>query len=438
MSFKARDRDGTLRLAFEASREQRPFSCQVCAGSMSLVQPQLRSRPHFRHHVESNCAWEPETLEHEAAKFAVRAAIGELGLGSADIEARVGKWIADVLWSCGGQRIAFEIQRANYTWAKFEEKLAGYEAEGIIVVYLLIGPLFRVSDKEGNFRLKDIERRLFFGPVESRTYQPNGLRVSVTDRVRVHREPIGRVVGAYLRRSANDESEIIVREPLFYPVAKGRDGWSESSLDEVGAAVHRLKGFLEALHASFIARPGWTLLNGIHFQRLEDALWGYFLQALGMTFTYSCPHPERAGVFTFHGARPTIGWVTGAKGPRIPANFNEVQFKKRPELRGDYLYVGMVTNREVPDEGVLGCYSRSATQPTVDFTHISHDYSGVISGLHDGGIPGGNLGSDIAVQAQNLWMDGEAWLCRGHAIPIGAPLFHIRNRIPGRIPRLDI
>lgn len=228
MAFKAKNQNGETCQSFTTQREKGPFFCQTCRGAMSLVIPKIRTRPHFRHHVESDCAWEPETPEHEAAKIAVCDAINQLGLGIADVEAPVGKWIADVLWTHRGQRIAFEIQRANYPWEKFEEKLKGYAAENVAAVYLLIGPHFFAAADNGRVRLKDIERRLFLGYPERRHYRPPLRSIGTTHCLRVYREPLGRVIGAYLRRRAKAPDDILVREPLFYPTSRRDGGWSDT------------------------------------------------------------------------------------------------------------------------------------------------------------------------------------------------------------------
>ncbi len=404
---------------------------------MSLVLPQIRARPHFRHHVESNCAWEPETPDHEAAKLAVCDAINQLGLGSADVESPVGKWIADVLWTHNGQRIAFEIQRANYTWEKFDEKFSGYTTEGVAVVYLLIGPHFFASADRGKYRLKDVERRLFLGWPEKRSYHPPVRRMGTAHVLRVYREPLGRVIGAYLRKRANAPQEILVREPLFYPVSRRGGGWNDTIVDEAASAVHPLAVFLQQLHATFLRHPDMFYWNGQWFRRREEAVWAYFFEALGLKYSFEDRGAGHAGVFKFGSQHSVTGWVQGAAGPPSTSEeSNEVVFNLKPELRHNYLFVGSVGFGSVGDEGILGCYTRDVKEPVVDFSQYNQVYSGVITGLHDGGIPGGNLGSDISLQAYNLWLDGEARLSRGFPVPLGEPKFYEGDNVPRRFPSL--
>jgi hypothetical protein len=422
---------------FTARRDQGPFFCQSCRDAMSLVLPQIRARPHFRHHVESNCAWEPETPDHEAAKLAVCDAINQLGLGTADVESPVGKWVADVLWTHHGQRIAFEIQRANYTWEKFDEKFTGYAAEGVAVVYLLIGPHFFASADRGRFRLKDVERRLFLGLPEKRTYRPPVQRIGTAHFLRVYREPLGRVVGAYLRKRANAPQEILVREPLFYPVSRRGGGWNDTLADEAAAAVHPLADFLRLLHATFLRHPDMSYWNGQWFRRREEAVWAYFFDALGLKYTFEDRGAGQAGVFHFGGPNSATGWVRGATAPPSTSEeSHEVVLNLKPELRQNYLFVGSVDFGSVGDEAILGCYTRDVKEPVVDFSQHNQVYSGVISGLHDGGVPGGNRASKIALQAYNLWLDGDARLSRGHPVPLGEPKFYEGDNVPRRFPSI--
>jgi hypothetical protein len=423
MGFKARDRNGRNCEAFSTRKEEKPFFCQTCRGEMSLVIPSIRSRPHFRHQVESNCAWEPETPDHEAAKVAVYDAINGLGHGIAELEAPVGKWIADVLWTHHGQRIAFEIQRANYTWEKFDEKFAGYRHEGVAVVYLLIGPSFFQAGPDARFRLKDLERRLFMGEVEERRFAYPGGQSAMADKVRVYPEPIGRVVGGYLRKRVSQPEELLVREPVFHPWPQARGRWSETFSEESGAALNTLPAFLHLLHRAFLERPGTVQWNGNWFGRLEEAVWAYFLTTLGLQYSYSAGQASEAGIFRFAGRHQTIGWVQGAKGPVLAEGTNEVVFDQQPTLKNDFLFVGMVGDEISNDEGILACYTRDTPAPVVDFSQYNQNFAGIVSGLHDGGSAGGNAGTEIAGHAFEIWRDGSAKLARGVGLPLGVPQF---------------
>lgn len=244
MAFKARDSKGGSHHAFSVTREQGPFFCQVCQGAMTLVAPKIRTRPHFRHQVESNCAWEPETPDHENAKLAVCDAINTLGLGQAEVEMPVGKWIADVLWTYRGHRVAFEIQRANYPWAKFNEKLNGYRAESVAVVYLFIGPQF-FRENDGEYRLKDIELRLLSGSEEPRSSPHwNGNTTGLMETRRVYAEYLGLVASAYLRRKPLSRDALMVREPVFYSMHsdgqfRNLDGEKVETITQIATQAQR-------------------------------------------------------------------------------------------------------------------------------------------------------------------------------------------------------
>ena len=429
MSFKARDSSGQARHAFTVARAQGPFSCQVCGGEMAFVDSNIRAK-HFRHRVESNCAWEPETPEHESAKLAVCDAINALGLGTAEVEVPVGQWIADVLWTHGSHRVAFEVQRTNYAWAKFNEKLEGYRELGVAVVYLFIGPQFFRKDDE-DYRLKDIELRLLSGREERRN-KPywHGNRASLMEIHRVRPENLGAVAGAYLRRKRRETDELLVREPVFYPVQTKAGRPSLTRVMEAGKAVTALPVYLRAVHDAFLARTGMIFLDGVWYSRLAEALWGHFFSALGMSYRY---HPDSAGRpahFEFRGRYHLVAWVGTGRRPHVPDDSHELRLAESPTLGRDFLFVGWVSDDHNMDEAVLSCFCRDTPVPVVDFGQFNNNYSGAISGLHDGGAPGGDLGSEIAEQAYDLWLDGEARLARGFRLPLCPPRFEGINGFP--------
>jgi hypothetical protein len=290
MAFKARDQSGSAHHAFQVKRNQGPFFCQVCQGAMSFVDPKVRLRPHFRHRVESNCAWEPETPDHESAKLAVCEAINRLGKGAADVEVPVGPLIADVLWTDGQHRVAFEIQRANYSWAKFTEKFLAYHQQGVAVVYLLIGPDFYQGKVKGGVRLKDVEQRLFLGKAEERAHpqwhnRGNSQTTSFMQLQRIYPEKIGRVVGGYLRRRGADSDVLLVREPIFYRGMTKAGFQSANHALETGTALSTLPEYLQAVHERFLMQPNSVFWNGLWFSRLEEAIWASFFSALGLKYT---------------------------------------------------------------------------------------------------------------------------------------------------------
>ena len=430
MPFKAKDSEGISRHAFQARRTQGPFTCQVCNGEMALVSPQVRSRPHFRHRIESNCAWERETPDHESAKWAVCEEINRLGCGSADIEVPMGDFIADVGWSDGDHKVAFEIQRANYSWEKFNEKLLGYAKKGIGVVYLFIGDQF-YKKTDGCIRLKDIEHRLLAGGAKER-FSPRweNQRASSMEYHRVIPRYSGRTLAAYLRRSATDEGKLLVREPIFTPYITNANWPAVSMVREAGYSLGSLKDYLQQVHNTFLSQPGRFYLNGVWFGDRLEATWGYFFWAVGLDFKYHAQTSDRPAHFIFVGRLKLIAWIRGRKAPPVPDGWSDLILDEEPHYRNDLLFLGGVSDAYTSDEAILACYTSGPAEPVVDISQFNQSYGGVISGLHDGGAPGGNLGSAIGKRAYDLWLDGEAALSRGVSYPLLPPKFLNGNRTP--------
>lgn len=435
MAFKAKDSGGVPRHAFQAHRAHGPFKCQVCAGEMSLVTPNVRSRPHFRHKIESNCAWEPETQDHEAAKWAVCEEINRLGLGRADIEVPLGEFIADVSWSDGNHHVAFEIQRANYTWDKFNQKLLGYADRGIGVVYLFIGDQF-YRKSEGCIRLKDIEHRLLAGGVKER-FSPRweDHKASPMEYHRVIPRHSGRTLAGYLRRSSTDEATLLVREPIFTPYITSANWPAVSMVIEAGYSLGGLNNYLREVHNTFLAQPGRFYFNRIWFRDSLEATWAYFFWAVGLNFTYHSQTSAGAAHFVFAGRHRLIAWIKGRRAPSVPEGCNELILEQEPHYRHELLFLGSLSDAYTSDEAILACYTSGSGKPVVDISQFNQSYGGAISGLHDGGVAGGNLGSAIGKRAYDLWLDGQARLSRGVAYPLLTPKFLNGNRTPCLEPR---
>lgn len=414
-----------------AERTQGPFTCQVCGGEMALVTPQIRSRPHFRHRAESNCAWEPETPDHENAKLAVCDEINRLGIGHADIEVPIGGFVADVLWNAEGQYVAFEIQRANYSWAKFDEKLAGYAEQGIGVVYLFIGEQFYKKTDDGCIRLKDIEHRLMAGKSVKR-FAPRweNNQASAMEYHRVIPRFSGRAVAAYLRRSASDIASLLVREPVFSPYITNAGREASSMVIETGHSVGGLNEYLTEIYRAFLAQAEKFYWNGSWFTHRIEAVWACFFRSVGLDFNYTEQTPITASHFTFEGRLRLTAWVKGRKTPAFPERNNVLVLDETPKYSQNYLFVGIASDEHTSDSAILACYTSGTSGPTVDFSQYNQSYAGMISGLHDGGIPGGNLGEGIAKRAYDLWLDADARLSRGITYPLLQPKFKNINRLP--------
>jgi competence CoiA-like predicted nuclease len=144
----------------ELKDKSQQFTCPFCKGNMSFVDATIRIK-HFRHKVKTDCIYEPETEEHEEAKYLVYKVLRDLGLGKVNLEFPVGKFIADVYLARENKcDIAFEIQATNYSFNKYIEKINYYAFKRLIVVYIFVGDSFYKEIKSNIFSLKEIEKRI--------------------------------------------------------------------------------------------------------------------------------------------------------------------------------------------------------------------------------------------------------------------------------------
>lgn len=426
MPFKAQLPSGEVRHIRECVRADGPFVCRNGCGPMSFVQGAVRRTAHFRHHVTCQCSWEPETADHESAKEAVCAAINRLGLGMADVEVPVGKFTADVLWTSQGQRIAFEVQRANYPWAKFREKIEGYAAEGVATVYLFIGPEFYLGGKKEEFRLKEVEHSFTVGAVEfCEERHPNSTVRYLPEIVRLRRRLPPRTTAAYLRRQKGTRDALLVREPLFYPTFTKDNFPKQSHVWEVGAAVSPLAEYLRSVGHAFFAPQHVPFLWGHRFGSLCDAKWAYFFSRVGLAWDYDCHADDEPGYFSLkspHGRTSLLASRGAGPAQDLPRNDSFLQLNDAPLLAHGFCCVGGLGDSHSWDTAILAVYERVLPR-AIDFSQLNNDYSGVMTGRHDGGSAGGRGGEDFAEEALELWRDGEALLESGHSYPLRYPLF---------------
>lgn len=425
MPFKAKLPGGEIRHIRECTRGDGPFVCQNGCGPMSYVQGEVRRTPHFRHHVGCQCSWEPETADHERAKEAICDAINRLGRGAADVEVRAGKFTADVLWTFNGRRIAFEIQRANYPWAKFREKIDGYAADGIATVYLFIGPDFYRGGSEKEMRLKEVEHSLTVGALElCETRHRFSRSLYTPEIVRLRRRLPARTTAAYLRRKIGTHDILLVREPLFYPSFKKDLLPKQSHVYELGAAVSGLPEYLRAVADAFFAPTTAPFLWGRRFATLADARWAYFFARLGLEWDYESHADDEPGMFTLrsaHGRRILLASL-GAASDQDLGRLNFLQLNDAPSFHQDLCRVGELAHAGAWDTAVLASY-RGGKSAIIDFSQLEKDFSGAMTDAHDGGTPGGRDGQELATEAMELWHDGEALLTTGCSYPLRLPRF---------------
>jgi hypothetical protein len=145
---------------------------------------------------------------------------------------------------------------------------------------------------------------------------------------------------------------------------------------------------------------------------------------------YPRTNPSPGPEFASHVNFTLVAWLERQKRPIMSNKDHELRLANEPTLKHNYLFVGTVANEHVQDEGILACYSRDLPKPEVDFSQYNQLYQGVITGHHDGGSPGGLMGTDIAQEAYELWLDCRARLSRGVSIPLGDPKFTGLNGYP--------
>lgn len=425
MPFKAQLPSGQVRHIRECTRADGPFTCQNGCGPMSYVQGEVRQTAHFRHHVACTCSWEPETDDHETAKEVVCHTINQSGRGAADVEVRAGKFIADVMWTHNGQRIAFEIQRANYPWATFREKIDGYSDQGIATVYLFIGPDFYRGGSPKELRIKEVEHSLAVGAVEFCEHRHRSSSITHTPEfLRIRRQLPPRITAGYLRREKEVRESLLVREPIFYP-AITKDAWpKQNHVWEFGSSISPLAEYLETVGDAFFAPPGTPFLWGRRFGVQPDANWAYFFARLGLKWRYESHADNEPGTFTLstpHGRRELLASV-GAGPDCDPEDAFFLRLDSQPHLEADLCCVGDLAFNGSSDTAVVASYG-GTEDLIVDFSQLGNDYSGAMTGKHDGGFPGGAEGKELAAEAMELWRDGNALLNTGCSYPLRFPVF---------------
>jgi competence CoiA-like predicted nuclease len=127
---------------------------------MVFVDAQLKVK-HFRHKVDTSCESEPETEEHEHYKGVVYELLKQKNIGEVYPEHSIGPVRADIYLKRGWRNVVFEIQATNYSFSKYQDKIAIYAFRKLQVVYIFVGSDFCAEVRPHVYSLKEIEKKIF-------------------------------------------------------------------------------------------------------------------------------------------------------------------------------------------------------------------------------------------------------------------------------------
>ncbi|WP_139806776.1 competence protein CoiA family protein [Deinococcus hopiensis] len=115
----------------------------TCCEERAVPKRSSRGLPFFAHARRHACPVAPETEFHLHAKRLIAGAVQSAGW-EVDVEVpgltpAGDGWRADVLASCGGQRVAFEVQRSGQTLEAIHARQERYAQSGIRGMWFLRG-----------------------------------------------------------------------------------------------------------------------------------------------------------------------------------------------------------------------------------------------------------------------------------------------------------
>lgn len=131
------DLNGEEFAELKARHRSRPGLLSFSDGMTAVPRSGKSVVQHFSHRPGEAGTTEPETAHHIRAKRAVRDVAIARGW-QAQIEARHpdGAWIADVLLTRDGRRVAFEVQWSPQTIGEYEARTSRYRESAVEVVWL--------------------------------------------------------------------------------------------------------------------------------------------------------------------------------------------------------------------------------------------------------------------------------------------------------------
>ena len=129
------------RMEASVAEKGQAYSCPKCAALVILKKGRVTTH-HFAHKPPTNCTWaSKETSAHMKAKTALCEALRQQGF-KAELEVEIlssgGDRRADVVaWSKDGKsRVAFEIQHQPLSFDGIEQRIRGYIAAGVPVLWI--------------------------------------------------------------------------------------------------------------------------------------------------------------------------------------------------------------------------------------------------------------------------------------------------------------
>jgi len=129
--------------------------CPYCKNKVIFVNGQEKIE-HFRHKVENNCSFEPETIEHLNMKLFL---INSLKLNKEQVEVNLGYSKPDLFIK--EKNLAIEVQHSPISEQKFIERTSNYSKNGIYVLWIFDSCLYK--KRVASFLRKAHE--LYFGRV---------------------------------------------------------------------------------------------------------------------------------------------------------------------------------------------------------------------------------------------------------------------------------
>jgi competence protein CoiA len=171
-----RQADGRKLAAWEADKDQRPFTCHCCGQQVTLRKGGIRA-PHFAHQPPVTCEYGTgESEEHRLCKMAIYESLSaDERVTKCEIERNLGTVRPDVSAYLNGVPVAIEVQLSSLSLDKIKYRTAEYARLGIYVLWL---PLYTSRLRAGLYQPRPWERWLhaaYFGRVY---YWVEGLRVA--------------------------------------------------------------------------------------------------------------------------------------------------------------------------------------------------------------------------------------------------------------------
>lgn len=155
--------DGVRRPAFEAEKDECPFTCPICKKNVVLKKGSIREH-HYAHEPDANCEYgKGESQLHYKVKRALYLALKEHpNCQKCELE-RVLKGVRpDVSLVINKAYVAIEVQKSNISIEDVERRIRAYSALGIHSIWILpvSSPKTIMHAEDDVYRSKNWERHL--------------------------------------------------------------------------------------------------------------------------------------------------------------------------------------------------------------------------------------------------------------------------------------